>query len=165
LNKSADGGRNTFQGSAGSSSQQAARRTQGRKNDRSTGRRERKGSGDSAFPVLVPENVADYFVVTVQSRAGTPTLEVEIAGTQREFVLDTGSGISFIQPGVYSSGVKPTSLSLFGVTGKELEIKGIQDVLFYLGGQKFSHQFCVCSLPTKADGILGRIFSPGKRLI
>jgi hypothetical protein len=42
-------------------------------------------------------------VVTVQSRAGTPNVEVEIACTQREFVLDTGSGISLIQPGVYSS--------------------------------------------------------------
>jgi hypothetical protein len=78
----------------------------------------------------VPEKFADYYVVTVQSRAGIPTVEVEIAGTQREFVLDTGSGILLIQPGVYSSGVKPTSLSPFGVTGKELEIKGVQDVLF-----------------------------------
>jgi hypothetical protein len=82
-------------------------------------------------------------VVRVQSRAGTPTVEVEIAGTQREFVLDTGSGISLIQTGVYSSGVKPTNLSPFGVTEKELKIKGVQDVLFYLGGQKFSHQLCV----------------------
>jgi hypothetical protein len=33
-----------------------------------------------------------------------------------EFVLDTGSGISLIQPGVYPSEVKPTTLSPFGVT-------------------------------------------------
>jgi hypothetical protein len=131
--------------------------------DRSTGRRERKGSGDSALHVLIPENVSDYCVVTVQSRAGTPTLEVEIAGTQREFFLDTGSRISLIQPGVYSSEVKPTNLSPFGVTGKELEIKGVKDVLFYLDGKKFSHQFCVCSLPTEADGIIGMDFLAGKK--
>jgi NurA-like 5'-3' nuclease len=62
-------------------------------------------------------------VVTVQSRVGTPTVEVEIAGARREFVLDTGSAISLIQPGVYPTEVKPTILSPFGVTGKELEIK------------------------------------------
>jgi hypothetical protein len=96
-------------GSARSSSLDAARRPDGRRNDRDTGRRERKGSGDSAFHVLVPENVDDYLVVPVQSRFGTPTVEVEIAGTQREFVLDTGSGMSLIQLGVYSSEVKPTN--------------------------------------------------------
>jgi hypothetical protein len=40
-------------------------------------------------------------VVPVKSRVGTPTVDVEISGTQREFVLDTGTGISLIQPGVY----------------------------------------------------------------
>jgi hypothetical protein len=84
-----------------------------------------------------------------------PTVDAEIAATRREFVLDTGTGISLIQHGIYSTEVKPTNVSPFGVTGKELEIKGVQDVLFYLGGQKFSHQFCVCSLPTEAGGILG----------
>jgi hypothetical protein len=101
------------QGSAEISSQDAARRPPGRKNDRNTGRRERNGRGDSAFHLLVPENVDDYLVVPVlvpvQSRVGTPTVDVEIAGTQREFVLDTESGISLIQPGVYPSEVKPTN--------------------------------------------------------
>jgi hypothetical protein len=68
-----------------------------------------------------------------------------------------------IQPGVYPSEVKPTNLCPFGVTGKELEIKGVQDVLFYLGGKRFSHLFCVCSLPTEADGILGVDFLTGKK--
>jgi hypothetical protein len=103
-----------FQGSAESSSQDAARRPPGKRNDRNTGRRERKGSGDSAFHVLVPENVDDNLVVPVQSRVGTPTFEVEITGTRREFVLDAGSGISLIQPAVYPSEVKPTNLSPFG---------------------------------------------------
>jgi hypothetical protein len=102
-------------------------------------------------------------VVTVKSRAGSPTVEVEIAGTQREFILDTGSGISLIQTGVYCTEEKPTNLSPFSVTGKELDIKGVQDVLIHLGGKKFSHQFCVCSLATEADGILGMDFFAGKK--
>jgi hypothetical protein len=152
-----------FQGYTGSSSQQAARRPPGRRNDRNTGRCERKGSEESAFHVLVPENVADYLVVPVQSRVGTLTVDVEIACTQKEFALDTGSGISLIQPGVYTSEIKPTNLSPFGLTGKELEIKRVQDVLLHLGGKKFSHQFCICSVPTEADGILGVDFLAGKK--
>jgi hypothetical protein len=117
------GGRNESQGSAGSSSQEAARRPHGRRNDRNTGIRERKGSGNSAFHISVPENVAGYFMVRVQSIAGAPTIEVGISGIHRVFVFDTGPGISLIQPGVYSSEVKPTNLSPYGVTGKELEIQ------------------------------------------
>jgi hypothetical protein len=49
------------------------------------------------------------------------------------------------------------------VTGKELEIKGVEEVLFHLGGKKFSHQFRVCSLPTDADGILGVDFLAEKK--
>jgi hypothetical protein len=49
------------------------------------------------------------------------------------------------------------------VTGKELEIKGVEVVLFHLGDKKFSHQFCVCSMPTEADGILGEDFLAGKK--
>jgi hypothetical protein len=44
------------------------------------------------------------------------------------------------------------------VAGKELEIQGVQEVLFHLDGKKFSHQFCVCSLPTDADGTIGMDF-------
>jgi hypothetical protein len=54
------GSRNLSQCSVGSSSQEATRRPPGRRNDRSTGRLERKGSGVSAFHVLVPENVAGF---------------------------------------------------------------------------------------------------------
>jgi hypothetical protein len=68
-----------------------------------------------------------------------------------------------IQPGVYSSDVKPTNLPPIGVAGKELEIEGVQDVLFYLVGKKFSHQFCVCSLPTEADGIIELDFLAEKK--
>jgi hypothetical protein len=99
----------------------------------------------------------------VQTRFGTPSVNVEIAGTQREFLLDTGSGISLIQPGVYPSEVKPTNVCPFGVTWKELVLKGAQEVIFYLGGKRLSHQFCVCALPTEADGTLGVDFLAGKK--
>jgi hypothetical protein len=51
------------------------------------------------------------------------------------------------------------------VTGKELEIKGVQDVQFHLGGKKFIYQFCICSLPTEAGGILGVDILAGKKAL
>jgi len=47
-------------------------------------------------------------------------------------------------------------MSLFAVTGNELEV--VEEVEFYLNDRKFRHQFCVCSLPTEADGIVGMNF-------
>jgi hypothetical protein len=157
------GSRNKSQGYTGNSSQEAAKPPPGRRNDRNTGNRESKGSGDSSFHISVPENVAGYFTVRVQSIAGAPTIQVEVSGIQRVFVLDTGSGISLIQPGVYPSEIKPTNLSPFGVTSKELEIQGIQEVTFRLNGREFSHQFCVCSLPTDVDGIIGIDYLTAKK--
>ena len=52
----------------------------------------------------------------------------------------------------------PTNLSPYGVTGNELEVEGMQEVKFRLNNCEFHHQFCVCSLPTEADGILGMDF-------
>jgi len=158
------GGRNAPQGSAGNSPQEALRRPKGRKKNSTARKRERKGSGDTSFHISVPENDGN-FTVRMQSIAGDPTIKAKISGIHRVFVLDTGSGISLIQPGVYSSEIKPTNLSPFGVTGKELEIQRIQEVTFHLNGRKFSHQFCVCSLPTDADGIIGMDFLAEKNAI
>jgi hypothetical protein len=85
---------------------------------RQQGNVKRKGSGDSSFHISVTENVQGHFTVKMQSIAGASMIKAKISVIHREFVLDTGSGISLIQPGVYSSEVKPTKLSPFGVTGK-----------------------------------------------
>jgi hypothetical protein len=49
-------------------------------------------------------------------------------------------------------------MSPFGITGDELDIRGVQNVEFSLNNRKFGHQFYVCSLPTEAQGILGTDF-------
>ena len=74
------------------------------------------------------------------------------------FIVDTASSISMIQPRVYLNDVSPTNISPFGVTGNQLEIRGMQEVKFQLKRREFCHQFCVCLLPTEADGILGMGF-------
>jgi hypothetical protein len=45
-----------------------------------------------------------------------------------------------------------------GVTGNELEIVGVQDIEFWCNNRRYCHPFCVCSLPTNADEIIGMDF-------
>jgi hypothetical protein len=49
------------------------------------------------------------------------------------------------------------------VTGKELEIEGIQEVTFHINGRKFSHQFYVCPPPTEVGGEFEVDFLPQKK--
>jgi len=138
--------------------QETSRRTKGKRNDPVVGKRAGNGSRDSSFHITVSENDIDYFAVRVNLMASAPTIQIIILGLPRAFIVDTGSSISLIQPGVCSNEVRPTHLSPFGVTGNELQIMGVQEVEFYLNSKKFRHQFCVCALPTKADGIVGMDF-------
>jgi len=149
---------NAAQNSAGTYTQETSRRTKGKRNDPVVGKRAGNGSRDSSFHITVSENDTEYFAVRVNLMAGAPTIQTTILGISRAFIVDTGSSISLIQPGVCSKEVRPTNLSPFGVTGNELQIMGVQEVEFYLNGKKFRHQFCVCALPTKADGIVGMDF-------
>ena len=81
-------------------------------------------------------------------------VRVNIRGVSREFIVDSGSSVLLIQPGIYCSEVRPSSTTSFGVTGDELDILGEQDVQFSPNNWNYGHTFCVCSLPTEADGIL-----------
>jgi hypothetical protein len=79
-------------------------------------------------------------------------------GASKEFIVDSGSAVSLIKPGIYRSKVRSYSTTSFGVTGDTLDITGEQDVQFCLENWNYWHTFCVCSLPTEADGILGMDF-------
>jgi hypothetical protein len=83
---------------------------------------------------------------------------VNIHGSYKLVIVDTGSSISLVQPGIFSSEVKETRLSPFRVTGDTLAVEGEQDAEFSLDSQYFSHRFYVCALPTEAYGILGSDF-------
>jgi len=89
---------------------------------------------------------------------GTPTVSVEIEGVPRRLILDTGSNVSILQPGVSQSDVRITAAKPHGVTGQILDIKGLQSVSFSLKGREYTHAFLVCSLPSEAAGLLGTDF-------
>ena len=64
---------------------------------------------------------------------GTPSLTVDIEAARR-LIVDTGSSVSILKPGVANSDRRATPLKPFGVTGKTLDVRGRQSVTFKLGG-------------------------------
>ena len=73
---------------------------------------------------------------------------------QKSFIVDTGSNVSLIKPGVNNNKIEVAIIVPFGVTGDELEDKGLQRIEFYCNNQKYWHQFHVCPLPSDANGII-----------
>ena len=80
---------------------------------------------------------------------------MEIEEELKHLVVDTGSNVSILQPGVSRSDIIDTDVKPYGVSGGTLEIHGKQRVYFVLAGRKFSYNFQVCPISTKADGLLG----------
>jgi hypothetical protein len=93
--------------------------------------------------------------LNIETVSGAPVIRVEILGQDRTLIVDTGSSISLVLPDVCSIKLTPTNISPFGVTGDGLLILGEQDLTFEFGDWRCSHRFYVCSLATKADGIVG----------
>ena len=89
---------------------------------------------------------------------GTPVVRSIIEGRPTVILVDTGSSVSLIQPGVSASKLNRAIVTPFGVTGDELRVKGDQRVTFTINGKEFVHVFCVCTIATEADAILGMDF-------
>jgi hypothetical protein len=70
---------------------------------------------------------------------GSPTVSVEIEDEPKNVILDTGSSVSILQPGVSSSDIRVTAVKPYGVTGENLDIKGRQCVTFLIGGKTYKH--------------------------
>jgi len=74
---------------------------------------------------------------------GAPVLRSIIEGRPRVILVDTGSSISLIQPGVSASNLNQAIVTPFGITGDELQVKGEQRVPITVNGKDFVHVFCV----------------------
>jgi hypothetical protein len=118
------------------------------------------GQGSNSFHPSVPQNAAENHVVKVGTQQGAPAIQATILGTQKSFIVHTGSNVSLIKPDVSHNRIRTTNLASFGVTGHDLEFAGVQEVEFWCNNRKYCHQFSVCSLPTDADGIIGKDFLP-----
>jgi len=99
-------------------------------------------------------NAVERPTVSVLLEHGFPTVSLEIEVEPKRLIVDTGSNVSILQPGVSQSDVSATSIKPYGFTGEALNIRGQQHVSFVLDGRKFDHTFLVCPIPTEADGLV-----------
>ena len=92
---------------------------------------------DSSHRLTVPEKA-----VTV--KRVTAAIKADIEGVEWSLIIDTGSDVSMLKPGISNANIMDTTLRPYGVTGETLEVKGRQTVSLGLGGRKFDHTFLVC---------------------
>jgi hypothetical protein len=77
------------------------------------------------------------------------------------FLIDTGADISLLEG---NKSIRTTEYDPEKKSERELEIEGTQEVKFKPHNWRFGHQFCVCTLPTEANGILGMDFLPKRNV-
>jgi hypothetical protein len=59
----------------------------------------------------------------------TPTIPVEVNGVSGSMILDMGSDISIVQPGVIEGVIETSPLKPYGVRGETLEVLGQQTTM------------------------------------
>jgi hypothetical protein len=69
----------------------------------------------------------DYQIIALDMRRGTPRIQAKVNGFKREFIVDSGAGVSITKPGVYCSKIRPAT-STMAATGHILDFIGEQDV-------------------------------------
>jgi len=113
---------------------------------------------DSSFHLRSPGKAVTTPMVSILLECGSPSVLLNIKGKIRRLILDTGSKVSIVQPGVSRSGRSVTNLKPYGVIGEALDIKGRQSVSFELDGREFRHTFLVCEVPADTAVLLGTDF-------
>ena len=106
-------------------------------------------SEGSSLHLYAPENAVESPSASIMMEQGTPTVTAEIEGVRRDPILDTGSNISILQPGVSRSDIRCTSIKPYGVTGETLEIRGQQTVSFVLDNHELNTRFAYVRFPLK----------------
>ena len=93
---------------------------------------------------------------------GTLVIKADIEGVERSLIVDTGSDVSILQPVISKASIRNTTLTPYGVSGENLDVKVRQTVSVSLGGRKLDHTFLVCPLPSETAGLLGTDFLEGR---
>jgi hypothetical protein len=83
--------------------------------------------------------------VSVALEPGTPSISVRIEGIVRDLIVDTGSNVSILQPGISKSELKFSDSRPYGVTGETLDIKGRHSLFCIRWAEKQSPVFGVFS--------------------
>jgi hypothetical protein len=112
----------------------------------------------SASHLFPTKDAVFYMASQLDYLNGAPVERCIIEGRTRVILVDTGSSVSPIQPGVSTSKLNQAIVTPLGVTGDELRVKGDQRVTFTIKGEELVHMFCVCNKAKEADAILGMDF-------
>jgi hypothetical protein len=88
--------------------------------------------------------------------AGSNELAVEltIEGKRCQFLVDTGACASLVKPDIGTELAQGFSYVVRGVTGSELQIRGLRRLEFQLGAVTYEHEFLVAEIATCCLGIL-----------
>ena len=95
----------------------------------------RKGSGCQH---LSPKVAGNSQQIALDNLNGAPSIRVVIEGCPRILLIDTGSSLSLIEPGVRSTPIDHARVIPYGVTGDEMQVKGEELVHFKLRGERQS---------------------------
>ena len=60
---------------------------------------------------------------------------------ERSLIIDTGSDVAILKLRISKVNIRGNTLSPYGVTGENLDVKGRQTVSLGLGDLKFDHNF------------------------
>jgi len=112
-----------------------------------SGKRIRGESGSRSLHLGVPKNAVGKPTIAVVLEHGAPSITLEINGKYMRLIVDTGSKVSILQPGLSRRELRDPSLRPFCVTGETLDFKVRQLVSFTIVGRKFDHMFLVRFLP------------------
>ena len=82
-----------------------------------TRRHQRSDSKDRSFRDGNPRHVINTPTVSLLIEQVAPLITIDIDGRARRLIVDMGSDVSILQPGVSSSQIKDSALKPFGVTG------------------------------------------------
>jgi hypothetical protein len=75
----------------------------------------------------------------------------------KRFILDIGSNVSIMQPGISTGDVRVTSVKPCG-DWENPRHERTAVCYFYVERGEYKHSFLVCQLPTDAAGLLGTDF-------
>ena len=58
--------------------------------------------------------------VSTAMEHGTPIIKADIQGLETSLIVDTGSDVSILQPGISKASIRNTTLRPYGVSGETL---------------------------------------------
>jgi hypothetical protein len=94
----------------------------------------RDGEKDGDHHLFFCEKVVKFHAVRLDALHTAP-IRVNMDGHTRTFLVDTGSSLSLIQPGISPVQLTRAEVTPYGVNGDQLNIKGEQNLRFQINGQ------------------------------